>query len=53
LRYKKIPFEEHLSLDVHDRIKTEVGRKIVPVVVTPDGEYIHAPVRPYGPRPLP
>jgi glutathione S-transferase len=40
LRYKNIPFEEHLSLDVHDRIKTEVGKKIVPVVVTPEGEYL-------------
>jgi glutathione S-transferase len=40
LRYKKIPFEEELSLDLHDRIKTEVGRKIVPVVVTPEGEFL-------------
>ena len=40
LRYKKIPFEEELSLDLHNRIKTEVGRKIVPVVVTPEGEYL-------------
>ncbi|MEH6636896.1 MAG: glutathione S-transferase N-terminal domain-containing protein, partial [Halioglobus sp.] len=40
LRYKNIPFDEHLSLDVHDRIKTEVGKKIVPVVVTPEGEYL-------------
>ena len=40
LRYKKIPFEEQLSLDIHDRIKAQVGRKIVPVVVTPEGEYL-------------
>ena len=40
LRYKKIPFEEELSLNLHNRIKAEVGRKIVPVVVTPEGEFL-------------
>jgi glutathione S-transferase len=40
LRYKKIPFEEQLSLQLHNRIKTEIGKKIVPVVVTPEGEYL-------------
>ena len=40
LRYKKIPFKEQISLGIHNRIKAEVGRKIVPVVVTPEGEYL-------------
>ena len=40
LRYKNIPFREHLSAEVHNEIKAQVGRKIVPVLVTPEGEYI-------------
>ena len=40
LRYKQIPFSEQLSASIHDDIKAKIGRKIVPVLVTPEGEYI-------------
>ena len=40
LRYKQIPFEERLSTDIYNEIKKHVGWEVVPVIVTPDGEYI-------------
>ncbi|NOZ41951.1 MAG: glutathione S-transferase [Alphaproteobacteria bacterium] len=40
LRYKKIPFVERLSSADYANIEQHVGRKIIPVVVTPEGEYI-------------
>jgi len=40
LRYKKIPFEERLSSDDYQQIDKYIGRKIIPVLVTPEGEYI-------------
>jgi len=40
LRYKKIPFEENISLRDYENIQKHIGRKIIPVVVTPEGEYI-------------
>jgi glutathione S-transferase len=42
LRYKAIPFEEHLStLAVYrDVIIPRIGRRIIPVVRTPEGEYL-------------
>lgn len=40
LRYKKIPFQETLSATDYENIKKHIGRRIIPVLVTPDGEYI-------------
>lgn len=40
LRYKKIPFEERLSSEDYGQIQAHIGRKIIPVIITPEGEYI-------------
>ncbi len=40
LRYKKIPFEEKLSSENYADILKHVGRKVIPVLVTQQGEYI-------------
>ena len=40
LRYKNIPYQEKLSSDNYGDILKHIGRKVIPVVVTPEGEYI-------------
>lgn len=40
MRYKKIPFQETLSAEDYVNINAHIGRKVIPVLVTPEGEYI-------------
>jgi len=40
LRYKKIPYREQLSNADYANIQQHIGRKIIPVIITPEGEYI-------------
>lgn len=40
LRHKQIPFVESISVEDRKLIQERVGRRVVPVVVTPDGEYV-------------
>lgn len=40
LKYKNIPFSESLSAENRAEIKENIGRQVIPVVCTPDGDYL-------------
>jgi glutathione S-transferase len=40
LRHKQIPFTESVTTEDRKLIDQHVGRRVIPVVVTPDGDYV-------------
>jgi len=48
LRHKQIPFVESITPAERKLIKQRVGRPVIPVIVTPDGECVQRPTTFYG-----